>query len=50
MKNEYQFKMSKYLLHNLLKQNLITQSEYYNTLKDLAKEYKIKYDTDTEEE
>ena len=50
MKNEFQYKISKYLLHNLLKENLITPKEYYNTLSDLAKEYKIKYDTEIEED
>jgi len=49
MENEYKYMMSDYLLHCLLKENLITQQEYYDTLIDLAKEYKIKY-TEIEEE
>lgn len=48
MENLFKYKMSKCLLHILLEQNLITQKEYYNTLSDLAKEYKIQFDTETE--
>lgn len=50
IKNLFNYKKSKCILHILLKENLITQKEYYNTLNNLAKEYKIKDDSETKEE
>lgn len=46
MENLFKFKMSKCYLHILLEQGLITKNEYYNTLNDLAKEYKIQIENE----